>query len=415
MDILPSLFPKDLTHPFMTHAAPAVSGQPRRDFGDFQVDEIPLYEPSGEGEHLYLWIEKKGLSTHSAVRKIARALGKRDKDFGYAGLKDSQGITRQYLSIAEPISHEILKSIQSESLKILHSKHHRNKLRMGHLLGNRFQIRLLDCEPGDLDRGRVIFSCLREEGVPNYFGLQRFGRRFNSHTLGKLLLMNREQDFLSELLGRPDDSEAERFQKARCAYEEGCLKDAFKLWPRSNSSEYSALRSLIKFEGNYQRAIQAIPRRFRFLYATALQSQIFNRYLTFRRELGADLLDGEVVVLERNGAAFKVVDKESEQARHNDFEISASGPLFGSKLLRPQENSQLWELEEKVLADADLTMELFDNSKLGLKGIRRSLRVPMKNPEISLQQPTVLELSFTLPRGCYATAVLEELLHRAVL
>lgn len=138
---------------------------------DFRVDEIPAYLPCGEGDHLYVRIRKRRMTTAAAIRLLARAAGVEMRDVGSAGMKDRNAVTTQWISLPPGASDPAGWSLPDD-LRVEEVSRHRNKLRTGHLLGNRFQIRLIDAEPEPLDAAlqRVVHA-----GVTNYFGPQRFG------------------------------------------------------------------------------------------------------------------------------------------------------------------------------------------------------------------------------------------------
>jgi tRNA pseudouridine13 synthase len=140
---------------------------------DFVVEEVPLYTPSGEGEHLYLFLEKRGLSTTKLVRVVCEALGAREREVGYAGRKDEQGITRQWLSLPRKGAEDRLAALDDvEGVQLLDARPHGNKLRLGHLSGNRFTVSLR----GALDVERLAARAdALSVGFPNAFGAQRFG------------------------------------------------------------------------------------------------------------------------------------------------------------------------------------------------------------------------------------------------
>jgi tRNA pseudouridine13 synthase len=376
---------------------------------DFVVEELPLYEASGEGDHHYLFIEKKGIPTHEAVRRLARHLGRRDRDFGVAGLKDARAVTRQWMSL-EHLDVERLDAFEDESIKLLTRTRHRNKLRRGHLRGNRFEIRLRGTDPGLAERARAVLDLLEREGSPNIYGLQRFGHRFNSHKLGRALLLRDRATFFAELLGRPQASESSRISEARTQYDLGDLQQASRLWPPSFQAERAATRSLLDHPEDEERAIRAIPRRFRTLYLEAFQAQLFNAYLRERRRCGAAVLQGEVLMLERNGAAFVTEDAATEGLRHERFELSRSGPMFGPGLLRPSADSQPFVIEQALLERHQLSLESFAGEH-GLRGQRRPLRTRVRGVVVD-EVDGCVRLRFELPRGCYATTLIEEILHR---
>lgn len=155
--------------PRVTADLPGIGGRIGPDHADFQVEEIPAYLPSGDGPHWYVRVRKQGLGTPEVVRLLANAAGCGSRDVGFAGRKDKHAITSQWISMpVEPVDPG------DARVELLEVSRHGNKLKLGHLRGNRFQIRLVDCEapaerlPALLDRVA--------QGIPNYFGPQRFGR-----------------------------------------------------------------------------------------------------------------------------------------------------------------------------------------------------------------------------------------------
>ena len=206
--------------PYLTQNLPGIGGEIKSMPADFYVEEIPRYLPSGEGQHLYVTIEKTGVATLKAINMIARAVGVHRKNIGYAGMKDAHAVTRQTLSIDGASAADVEK-LDIPGIKIIAAKHHRNKLKLGHLAGNKFVVRIRGVDETALERAQAIISELKKIGVPNYFGEQRFGRRSNTHLLGLALLKNDLPEFLAELLGRPQSHEALPAQMARAAFDAG--------------------------------------------------------------------------------------------------------------------------------------------------------------------------------------------------
>src|SRR6185436_13505083 len=116
---------------------------------DFVVEEIPAYAPCGDGEHLYLRIEKRGIPTFAAVERIASAFGVGKQAVGYAGLKDARAIAVQWISVHSP--KDVAQGFELDGLRVLESSRHRNKLKVGHLRGNRFRIRVRGVREGGLE------------------------------------------------------------------------------------------------------------------------------------------------------------------------------------------------------------------------------------------------------------------------
>jgi tRNA pseudouridine13 synthase len=162
---------------------------------DFIVTELPLQWPSGAGEHLWLEIEKNGANTAFVAQQLAEAAGVKDWDVGYAGLKDRHAITRQWFSIYLPIGKgkgetPDLTQLQHPEFKVLGQSRHVKKLRPGDLQGNRFRIVLRDVTGGPeaMKAIETNLKAVASQGVPNYFGAQRFGFEGGNVEQGRAML-----------------------------------------------------------------------------------------------------------------------------------------------------------------------------------------------------------------------------------
>lgn len=332
---------------------------------DFVVEELPQYEPSGAGTHTWIWVEKRGQTTHAAARNLAALLGKNPLDAGIAGLKDSQAITRQWITFENaPLTDADAQRLSSESLRVLKITRHANKLRMGHLRGNRFVIRLRGASsPLEIDALRQQLQRLHESGIPNFFGEQRFGSGGGNAALGKFLVLGDEKSF----------------------------RDGMAAQGQARKSSDRKLRNLI---------------------VNAFQSELFNQVVTQRSPNLGTLLPGDLACLHRNGAVFAVADEAAalkEQPRADAHEISPSGPIFGPKMPRPL--GVPGDIEAQILEASGVKIDDFGRREAGTQpGARRPLRVFfLEAPEMSdpSDDPEVAaELKFALPSGSYATVVL---------
>jgi tRNA pseudouridine13 synthase len=155
---------------------------------DFIVTELPLQSPCGEGEHLWLDIEKNGANTAFVAQQLAEAARVQEVDVGYAGLKDRYAITRQWFSLYLPKGETPdLTQLQHPEFKVLSQRRHVKKLRPGDLLGNRFRIVLRDVT-GDRDAIEANLKAVTSDGAPNYFGAQRFGHGGGNVEQGRAML-----------------------------------------------------------------------------------------------------------------------------------------------------------------------------------------------------------------------------------
>ena len=179
------------------HGGPVINVALRVEAGDFRVEEILGFEPSGEGEHAFLWIEKSGANTEWVARQLAQAAGVPAMAVGFAGLKDRHAITRQMFSVQMPGRPDPdWNALAIPGVTILSATRHGRKLKRGAHRGNRFRIRLREVR-GARDAVERKLEAIRRRGVPNYFGEQRFGRNGGNLALAEALFadqrMSREQ------------------------------------------------------------------------------------------------------------------------------------------------------------------------------------------------------------------------------
>lgn len=395
----------DLTEQYLTKNLPGVGGVIKEQVEDFVVEELPLYPPIGEGDHTFFEIRKTGISTFQAVRTIAQALGVPQKLIGYAGLKDAQAVSCQVLSV-QGVPPESVTALDLGKIHVLWAERHRNKLKIGHLRGNRFTIRVREVEPSALRLGEEILNVLGQRGVPNRFGSQRFGLRGDSARLGRTVLRRDAETFIGAFLGSPHGAENDSVRAARSRFDAGQWQDALGLLPYSMSDERKALHTLIRSQGDYQQAYASVPKRLKLFLLSAYQSALFNRILDARLQTLDRVYAGDLAMKHPGRSVFRVEDELVEQPRAARFEISATGPIFGYKMI--QASGRQGDLENAVMAAENLTLEDFRvGSGIKARGERRALRFQVHDPQMWYDGG--LMLRFWLPPGCYATTVLAEI------
>jgi tRNA pseudouridine13 synthase len=312
---------------------------------DFVVEEIPLYPPQDCGEHTLVYVEKRGLTTEEAARALARAAGVPARDVGIAGRKDRVAVARQWLSLPG-LEPERALSLSVDGVAILAARRHPHKLRTGDLAANRFHITLSEVAPHELDRAEQALLRAQSLGMPNRFGPQRFGRDGRNAERGRAVLAGE---------ARPRDRRAARF------------------------------------------------------LVSALQAEVFNRVLA-RRELPLDAVEaGEVAFLHASGASFVVEDAARESERARRFELSASGPIFGTRLLLAR--GAAGARESQALRELGLPEPhaLRPPPGLRLRGARRPLRVRPADARLEPLAGGRARLVCVLPSGSYASILLDEL------
>jgi len=404
---------------YLTPDLPGVGGVLKQRPEDFLVEEQPLYEPSGEGEHLYLFIEKRELTTMEAIRRVASAFRTHRRNVGNAGLKDKHAVTRQHLSVWLPgvpddVVAESLERLKDNTKLTVHwAERHGNKLRRGHHGGNRFVLRLREVEPTHVVHAKKVLDLLAQRGVPNYVGEQRFGYRQNSHILGRLLLQNEYDAFLQEMLGSDYDTESPYIVEGRAHYRSGDYQAALEVWPKTLRYDRQALDALRQGK-NAQDAVRCIDKSQREFLISAWQSSVFNDVLNERVSRGNfdKLLPGDLAWKHDNRSVFAVDDataeiENAEGGRVPRGDVSPSGPNWGGDMT--QATLTPGELERAALQRSGIT----EAQLAKVEGGRRPMRVILKHPEVSAgadEHGPFIKTSFELPRGSYATMVMREVM-----
>ena len=389
---------------YVTADLAGIGGTLRKELTDFVVEEIPLYEPSGSGQHTLFGIEKRGLSTLEAVTRLASALRVPRRLLSSAGLKDARAVARQTLSV-EGVSPQSVLSVQVPNVDILWAERHRNRLKIGHLKGNCFTIRIRDVEAASLPQAERILTALGRRGVPNGFGYQRFGGRQTSHLLGQAMLRHDLDLFFGIYLGRPQSGDPQEMRQARRLYDAGAPSEALGVWRPISSAEHQALAHLAEGQ-SLEAACDQVPRSLKRLFVSAYQSFLFNRLVDDRLGSLGQLEEGDLAIKHENGAFFLVQDPAREQPRADLLEISPSAPLYGYKTRLA--DGAPGRRERDQLESAGLTPETWRlGGGLRMAGDRRPLRVPLGDWQIAYEDGVVVR--FALPAGAYASNVLAEI------
>lgn len=377
---------------------------------DFRVYEVPLYDFSGSGDHTLVHVEKAGISSFEAIRRICRELKFKERDVGIAGMKDARGVTRQWLSF-EHTNPESFLALDIPKLKVLEVTKHGNKLKRGHLSANRFDVTLREFDKSRVPDAERVLEILAKRGVPNWYDTQRFGRRGENPQAGLAILRDNIEDYFSTLLGNPTGEMDPAVKEARLAYDEGKPERALELWPRRMNQERAALNAVIR-EGANWKALKKVPQKLKLLQVNSVQSLLFNRVLDARFDEYDKVLEGDICRLP-NGADFVVEDAAAEQSRADSLEISPTGPIFGHKARLAA--GRQGKLEQRILDEAELTSASWDVGRgLSQKGDRRRFRFIATETGAEFDaNENALKLKFTLPKGCYATVLLKEIIKPA--
>ena len=312
---------------------------------DFVVDEVPLYDFTGNGQHCFVRLWKRGVATPEALRVVARAAGIAERQIGYAGLKDKHAVTSQWISLLECEARPPASWQLPEEIRVLEVTRHDNKLRTGHLYGNHFRIHVTGVDTAALPRAELLAEQLRERGFPNYFGAQRFGRRGDN------------------------------------------LQAALR-WLRGGAKGRLS-RFLLK------------------LYPSVVQAEVFNRYVFERSRLGFErLLGGECVRLAGSTRHFIVEDAARELPRLLSRDVCLTGPIIGPKALAAVGEAR--ELEQRVMQSLELDDAVLRTLGRFAPGSRRDVIVYPEKLTVEPHPEGGVTLQFTLPAGAYATQLVRE-------
>jgi len=441
---------------FITADIPPLGGIIKQRPEDFLVDEQPQYQPCGEGEHIYMLVQKRGLSTMHMLGILAEHFKVRRSNLGYAGLKDKQAITRQVISLHAPGKKiEDFPMLEHEQIAILWADYHPKKLRQGHLRGNRFSIRIRNVDPMRVRDAQRVLSRLQVIGVPNRIGEQRFGMLANNHIIGRCIITGDYDGAVRTLLGK-NSFRPELNAEARELFEQGKFDEAIRHYPMQATIETRVLRSLADGK-DARRAITSLDEIAIRFYLSAFQSAVFNAVLDRRLDepeheshdqspqratslpsiaktpagntlagtwLGK-LRDGDIAFKHENGAVFAVdaatLAEPDLAQRLATFDISPSGPMWGSSLLRGAAGFATDTTELACLHAAGVRLEqlaAFDKAcPWPLEGKRRALRVPLIDPEVEGgidEHGTFVRCAFELPRGSFATVAMREVMKDAL-
>jgi tRNA pseudouridine13 synthase len=358
----------------------------------FQVTELPAYAASGEGEHLYLWIEKEDLTTDQAVDLLAKAFGINRMGIGYAGRKDRQAITRQWFSLLKGDPARIPQvTAKHGRLTVLEHGRHKNKIRLGHLAGNRFRLGIEGvADPAALT---ARLAELAATGIRNRFGPQRFGLHQSSLSI-------------ATAWGQGDHESA----VARCVDPAGGWRCGDPLPEGFRQGPEGRVLGALRRGAAPGAALKAGGEDFRKLIASAAQSAIFNAVLDAREAAGLlHAPEAGDICRTSFGAPFRVTadDLASVCERCTRLDAILTGPLPGAGGLVP--DADRLDQERTWSASTGMDWSWFTaGGPFESPGERRPLLIPFLEPPSLEPADGGHWLSFALPSGAYATEVLAQ-------
>ena len=325
---------------------PELYGRIRSVADDFVVREALNFTPDGVGEHLLLKVRKRGVNTMWVARQLARSVGVASGAVSFAGLKDRNAVAEQWFSIHLPGRAVIAQTAFNnfDEFSVLEQIRHRRKLKRGALESNEFSIIIRDLV-GDVKKLERRWQRILTDGVPNYFGDQRFGNDADNLRHAEAMFLGRER-----------------------------VRDRHK----------------------------------RGLYLSAARAEVFNQILSRRVSEGSwnRALTGDVMMLAGSQSVFPIAHPDDTiQMRVLAQDIHPTGPLWGQGELLSQ--STVLALESAVANHLAVLCEGL--CQAGLRQERRALRVCLRDAELEQLPNEAVRIGFRLPKGTYATAVLREL------
>jgi len=332
---------------------------------DFVVTEIPLYEFSGEGEHIVVKFRKKDLATWDALKIFSDSLGCKQREVGYAGLKDKNAMTIQHITVPKSCE-EKLKTFKHSNIKILETTYHNNKLKIGHLKGNKFFIRLKRVNLVDSRKIEQALSLIAQHGFANYFGFQRFGIEGDNYKKGKDII---------------DGKLKEKRRNLRQMYINSYQSFLFNSW-LSKRIEISKLISAFEPKEIYERLNLDLD----------LVKQMKKQAHPFK------IIPGELMSHYPYGKIFTIDALEEEAEKFSLRDRVPTGLLCGKRV--------------KNSVDVAYSIEEEFDKKVPEDGARRFAWIFPEEIESEYKEDkNWFELQFTLPKGCYATELIAELIH----
>ncbi|GAB7017073.1 tRNA pseudouridine(13) synthase TruD [Methanogenium cariaci] len=393
-----------------------VQGLLRQDAEDFMVHEISNEVKTSEepsDKYLICRLEKKNWELQRAVKEIAKILGVSHRRISWAGTKDKHAITTQLISLYD-ISETAVQNIRLKDITLTPVGRSGQQLSLGDLQGNRFEITIRACTPDNLEERVAQINTCVGTGVPNYFGIQRFGvQRPVTHLVGKQILLEDYKEAVRTYVGFPSEGEPESNAAARRAYlSDNDPKAALETLPVQMRYERAILHHLAERPDDYEGALKSVPPKLLSMFVSAYQSWLFNMGLSHRIQEGYALskpAPGDRVIFQ-TGKTDIVGDKNAGQAevliKRGRAHICLEMP--GEKTVPTHSTSE--QLITSLMEADGISYASFrkagEMTGMSFKGAVR--RISLSTSVESEVCDDTVRLSFSLGPGQYATTICRE-------
>ncbi len=399
---------------------PGIGGRIKESAEDFYVEEIIDLEKfkEKEGRNLLIKVKKKNWETLNFARVLSNVLGISQKRVGYSGTKDKNAVSVQYFIIynADEKIAEKLREVRLKDAEIEVVCFTSKNLELGDLVGNFFRVKVSDAENGE--RVEKITEELKEKGIPNFFGIQRFGSlRLITHEVGKLIIQRKYEEAFWVYVAKPFEGEREDVRKIReILWKERDAKFGLRELPKYLRYERLLLQKLREGKNELE-ALLSLPKNLKLMFIHAYQSYLFNRLLSERiREFG------NLKEIERDDFVDFVNFRKGYKVYSEDFSILTdfNSPRIsflkekGYAILAlplPGYETKLvgWSGEKlkEILEEEGIDLESFKSPypEFSSKGSLRVAEIPFDFERFSYSEGV---FEFFLPKGCYATVFLRE-------
>ncbi len=413
--MMPSPYPleQELGMRYYASVAPGIGGRLRSSPGDFVVEELPLPIGDQDGPYLICRLTKTNWELQRAVKEIAKQLGISHRRIAWAGTKDKNAVTTQFISIYD-VPPEAVGQVHLGDISLEVVGRSQHSLALGSLAGNRFDIAIRDCTAEDLSARVQAATVVASAGIPNYYGLQRFGVvRPVTHIVGESILKGDYEGAVATYVGRAYPRESEEAQRARTRFAETRdARAALADLPVQMTYERAMANHLVANPGDYAGALRALPPKLLSLLVSAFQSYLFNCALSSRIDAGLSLSEPEVgdrllflsgredIVSARNRQAALL------QIRRGRCRIALFIPGSEPVASHGPMDEIMQELMEKSGIDAGDFERASRFVETKFAGVLRAISLST-DVEADVSGADV-RLKFTLPPGHYATTVCRE-------